>query len=136
MKKVLVKIFDTKYIPGVGKGPFIDPPVAISQSTLRNLTLSGIKLIVVDKKDLEMAKKETVVEEVETEADVTVDDAEEVETEEITDEADEETESFEEDEVDYEKYTIKELKTILDEAGVDYAGNALKKELIDLVKKI
>ena len=156
MKKVLVKIFDTKYIPGVGKGPFIDPPVAISQSTLRNLSLAGIKLFVVDKKDLEKANKEnetpitintnendvtsddnTVSEEVDSnventeETEVEVDEDVEVETE-----TEDTTEEVVEDETNYNALTIKELKTMLDEAGVDYPNNALKKELIDLVKKI
>jgi len=155
---VKVKIYNDKYIPGVGRGPFIDPPVEISEETYRLLKIIGITMVKVEESKLEtigsneevdetpveeeVETVEEVVEEATTEAEDTVEEVdetpveEEVETvEEVVEEATTEAEDTVE-EVDYTKMSNNELKKILAANNVKYGSTEKKDSLIEKVKAL
>ena len=125
---VKVKIYNDKYIPGVGRGPFIDPPVEISEETYRLLKIIGITMVKVEESKLETIGSNEEVDETPVE--------EEVETvEEVVEETTTEAEDTVE-EVDYTKMSNNELKKILAANNVKYGSTEKKDSLIEKVKAL
>lgn len=145
---MFVKIFNTNFIPGLGNGPFLKP-VNISEQLYRDLKKLNYTIEVVENlyevtkvptSFVPVAKQEEVVENEVIEEDVSEDVVDDVSEDVIADEedlAEEIVEEVVEDEtaaIDPEELTVKELKAELTALGIEFKNNALKKELVDLLK--
>lgn len=172
--KVIIK--DKRFIPTIGKGPFLEP-ITITEEIYRFLKIGKYRVqkydptkdtknVINNKKPLmstdinideseipeedknvkitfiahEIDEDETeneATDEVEVEEETVEDEAiDEVEDETVEDETEDEATDEVEEEIDYSKMTVKELKALLDEYGIDYKYNDTKDILIEKAKTI
>lgn len=160
---VNVKIFDNKYIPGIGRGP-ITNTITISDELFRTLKMLDYNIVkikanpykkefkeVVTKviKEVENDKKEKsllpeINEEIETEIKEFIPSVEEPEKEEveviIEENQDETTEKVEDLENEYtpnfEKMSNSDLRSFLKDHSVKYSNAMSRDKLIELAKSV
>ncbi|QPI17128.1 hypothetical protein [Staphylococcus phage vB_StaM_SA1] len=141
-------INEKAFVPGKGKGPFVKPFQA-SGSQIRLFRRLGLHVTIVDedyeypssKKEEEETKVEDqeVSEAVEDKADEKIEEkveepeSQEEEEAETEEESKEEAKEVEVTEEDLNEFTVAELKEELDSKEIEYANNARKKDLIELL---
>ena len=150
MPKVIIP--DTRIIPGLGRGPFLEP-IEVSDHTYQNLRLGGYKIRLDKKLPYFKPKMDDKIKNNEEndfidKKDVTNDVINYLSENNMTDnekidniidneenDSDNEDDNNENEENDLNKLTIKDLKKILDDKGIKYKYNDTKKNLIDLIEK-